>query len=97
MNRLDGYSDYTYLVLVDSSYYQATGGGGGGVRPVVWVTKKGTVICLSLDCCRVSLGNPQSPDDQYVAGHLTQSLAYRFPVQVLLQSLYHFRRVHYTS
>ena len=32
-----------------------------------------------------------------VAGHLTQSLPYRFPVQVLLQLLYHFRRVHYTS
>ena len=35
--------------------------------------------------------------DTGVAGHLTQSLAYRFPVQVLLQILYHFRRVWYTS
>ena len=32
-----------------------------------------------------------------VAGHLTQSLAYRVSVPVLLQLLYHFRRVHYTS
>ena len=32
-----------------------------------------------------------------VAGHLTQSLAYRVSVPVLLQSLYHFRRVWYTS
>jgi len=32
-----------------------------------------------------------------VAGHLTQSLPYRFSVQVLLQLLYHFRRVWYTS
>ena len=32
-----------------------------------------------------------------VAGHLTQSLAYRVSVPVLLQLLYHFRRVYYTS
>ena len=34
---------------------------------------------------------------QCVAGHLTQSLPYRFSVQVLLQILNHFRRVWYTS
>ena len=32
-----------------------------------------------------------------VAGHLTQSLAYWVSVPVLLQLLYHFRRVPYTS
>ena len=32
-----------------------------------------------------------------VAGHLTQPLGYRLSYQVLLQSLYHFRRVWYTS
>ena len=44
-----------------------------------------------------SLKNTVASQGTRVAGHLTQSLAYCFPVQVLLHSLYHFRRVYYTS
>ena len=42
--------------------------------------------------CTRPPGQVDIVDSAGVAGHLTQSLAYCFPVQVLLQSLYHFRR-----
>ena len=39
----------------------------------------------------------QDTNPMSVAGHLTQSLAHRVSVPVLLQSLYHFRRVWYST
>ena len=67
------------------------GGGTAAARRGLWATR-------SMASTK-PLGSAASklPLTSHVAGHLTQSLAYRFSVQVLLQSLYHFRRVLYTS
>ena len=53
----------------------------------------GSGSCYVVNAATFVLGGVPSS----VAGHLAQSLAYRVSVPVLLQLLYHFRRVLYTS